>query len=167
MLRLKKKAKAYCTAGISGSGKSYLAKELAKINNAIIIRSDAVRKHICMVPLNEKSTSIYTDEVSTKTYTKIAELGNLSLENGFNVILDATFSKPSHKSLVDSILTQEAKYLSCFAPKDVLIERLNNRTNDVADADVKIMEQQLENWVEIQGATLIDTSKTVDYKNLI
>lgn len=164
---VKKKAKAYCTAGISGSGKSYLAKELGKINNAIIIRSDAVRKHICNVPLNEKSTSIYTDEISNQTYSTIAALGNLGLVNGFNIILDATFSNPKYRELVDATLSQKAQYISCAAPKTVLIERLNNRTNDVADADVKIMEQQLANWSDIDGATIVDTSKTIDYKSLV
>jgi len=155
--------KLYCTTGVSGSGKSYLARQLAQVNDAVIVRADAVRKHLCKVSLDEKSTSIYTDEISLQTYAKMKDLAKMMLSSGFDVILDATFSKKEYREMLKDLIP---KYLECTAPKDVLVERLNNRV-DIADADVTVMENQLLNYEGVTGATFVDTTKNIDLKKLL
>ena len=47
-------------AGLSGSGKSTTAKLLAQQSGAIYLRSDAVRKHLAGIPLNQKGRATST-----------------------------------------------------------------------------------------------------------
>ncbi|MEQ8957180.1 MAG: AAA family ATPase, partial [Coleofasciculus sp. C2-GNP5-27] len=56
-------------SGLSGSGKSTVARQLAQQLGAIHLRSDAVRKHLAGIPLDHKGTDqLYTPQMSQTTY---------------------------------------------------------------------------------------------------
>ncbi|MFQ3584031.1 MAG: AAA family ATPase, partial [Cyanobacteriota bacterium] len=81
-------------SGLSGSGKSTVARYLARQKGAIHIRSDAVRKHLAGIPLRERGgPQVYTPEMTAKTYQRLVQLGTELAQEGYTVILDAKFDR--------------------------------------------------------------------------
>jgi uncharacterized protein len=136
-------------SGLSGSGKSTAARALALQTGAIHIRSDAVRKHLGGVPLDQRGgAELYTPEMTQKTYDRLLELGILLAQEGYVVILDAKYDRQALRSPV----MEQAKaagmsldIVACSAPESVLRDRLLNRTGDIADATADLLPSQ---WLE-------------------
>ena len=155
-------------SGLSGTGKTTVAKEIARKINAIHIRSDAVRKHLAGIPLNEKGgEEIYSAEMSQQTYDKMLELGVLLANIGFPVILDAKYDRIALRQ--KAIATIKAnnillQIVNCTAPIEVLRDRLDKRSGDISDATADLLSSQqakAEGFTEEEKAyvTTIDTSK--------
>ena len=142
-----RKGKLFLMSGVSGSGKSTVASYLSKKLGAIQIRSDAVRKHLAKIPLLEKGgEEIYTEEMSSKTYTELIRLGIILTTAGFTVILDAKYDKKRLRA--DAIAQAKQfkvplKIIQCSAPLEILRDRLENRSGDITDATVKQLPSQL------------------------
>ncbi|MFB2937713.1 AAA family ATPase [Aerosakkonemataceae cyanobacterium BLCC-F154] len=136
-------------SGVSGSGKSTVAKKIARQNNAIHIRSDAVRKHLAGVSLSEKGgEDLYTPEMTERTYSRLLELGILLASVGHSVILDAKYDRQSLRQPVITAATKNhlpLQILHCTAPEAVLRDRLNSRTSDISDATANLLTSQLAN----------------------
>jgi uncharacterized protein len=156
-------------SGLSGSGKSTLGKQLATSVGGIQIRSDAVRKHLGGIPLLSRGDdSLYTPEMTARTYQQVLLLGAKLAAQGFTVILDAKYDRRSLRAAVIDLAQSEAIQLDmihCTAPANVLIDRLLQRTGDIADATASLLASQQAAWeaftlVEQQYVTEIDT--TVD-----
>lgn len=155
-------------SGLSGSGKSTVAKNIARKKGAIAIRSDAVRKHLAGISLNESGKeTIYTREMTQKTYDRLLELGIMLAKAGFSIILDAKYDRFAHRQ---QAITQAKihhlpiRIIYCTAPESVLRDRLNQRQGDVSDATADLIaSQQLnaEPFTEAEQAyvTTIDTSQ--------
>jgi aminoglycoside phosphotransferase family enzyme/predicted kinase len=133
-------------SGLSGSGKTTRAKKLAPQLNAIHIRSDAVRKHLVGIPLEQQGDGeIYSFDWSQKTYGRLLELGILLAARGFKVILDAKYDRIQWRQPV--IQQAEAnniplQIIHCTAAKEVLRERLAKRTQDISDATPEVLSKQ-------------------------
>ena len=60
------------TFGVSCRGKTTLARQAAEILDGVMVRSDAVRKHLAGIPLarrgTETGTDIYTPTMTDRTY---------------------------------------------------------------------------------------------------
>lgn len=85
--------------GLSGSGKSYLAKQLAKTLPAMHLNSDIIRKALAgYAPLSRTKANlgegIYTPQMSYKTYQSLLNQAESLLKSGASVIVDATFLHP-------------------------------------------------------------------------
>lgn len=158
-------------SGLSGSGKSTTARQLAKRLNAIQIRSDAVRKHLANVPLFEKGgEEIYTPEMTEKTYQRLLELGILLANQGFWVILDAKYDQQQQREKVIELCHEHElplQILECTAPMDILQARLEERQGDIADATADLLSSQSENYqpfteLENHYRMTIDTTQNFD-----
>jgi uncharacterized protein len=156
-------------SGLSGSGKSTLGKQIAESVGGIQLRSDAVRKHLGGIPLLAKGDdSLYTPEMTAKTYQQVLSLGAKLATQGFTVILDAKYDRQSLRTAVIDLAQSEGIQLDiihCTAPASVLFDRLAQRTGDITDATVDLLASQQANWedfttVERSYVTVIDT--TVD-----
>ena len=82
--------------GLSGSGKSRIAREIAPLLNqplgAIIIRDDIVRKQLANVPFDTQlDDSYYTDENERLVYREMRRQIKHALSCGHTVIADALF----------------------------------------------------------------------------
>ncbi|NEQ33186.1 MAG: AAA family ATPase [Leptolyngbya sp. SIO4C5] len=136
----------FVMSGLSGSGKTTAARQLAQQTGAVHLRSDAVRKHLAGVPLTERGgDEIYTAEMSQKTYDRLLDLGIRLAQRGYPVILDAKYDRQARRQSV--IAQAEAKQiplqiLYCDTPKAIMQQRLQQRTNDIADATSDILAQQ-------------------------
>lgn len=133
-------------SGLSGAGKSTVARQLARKEGAIHIRSDAVRKHLGKIPLQQRGgDELYTAEMTQKTYDRLLSLGILLASQGFTVILDAKYDR---SRLRGEAIAQAKSHqiplqiLHCTAPHEVLKQRLQQRTGDIADATADLLASQ-------------------------
>ncbi len=155
-------------SGLSGSGKSTVAKRIAHDIGAIQIRSDAVRKHLAGIALEKPGTkSIYTPEMTQKTYERLLELGTMLAKEGYTVILDAKYDRLAlrQQAITEAqSLNLPLKIVHCTAPISVLRDRLKQRQNDISDAGADLIDSQkanAENFTteEQRYITTVDTSR--------
>jgi aminoglycoside phosphotransferase family enzyme/predicted kinase len=135
-------------SGLSGSGKSTVARALAARlgSGAIHIRSDAVRKHLAGVALDDRAgADVYSPAMTARTYARLLDLGSALASAGWVVILDAKYDRVTLRG--DAI--QRARLaglplhiVHCAAPPDVLRERVTARAGDVSDATAGLLEEQ-------------------------
>jgi uncharacterized protein len=155
-------------SGFSGAGKSTVARQIAQAQNGIQIRSDAIRKQLAGIPVEQKGDeSIYTAEMSTKTFDRMLQLGLLLAKQGQTVILDGRYDRVASRS---SVIEQAraaglaVSIVHCDAPMEVLKERVAARTGDIADADVAVLSRQtFEDFTDAEKPFVktIDTTKEV------
>jgi aminoglycoside phosphotransferase family enzyme/gluconate kinase len=159
----------FLMSGLSGSGKSTTARQLAQQVGAIYIRSDAVRKHLGGVPLQARGgDDLYTPEMTQRTYARLLELGITLAEAGYRVILDAKYDRQALRQ--GAIAQAEAhgiplQILHCTAPSEVLQSRVQQRLGDIADATVAVLQQQTYDPItdaEAAYVTTLDTTQPIE-----
>ena len=135
-------------SGLSGSGKSTIARYFARRMQAIHIRSDAVRKHLGGIALYEKGgEKLYTPAMTEQTYKHLLNLGIRLAAQGYAVILDAKYDQQI--SRITALEQAQVNHLPfhifyCTAPLEVLRDRLQRRKRDITDAGVDLLAQQLQ-----------------------
>ncbi len=141
--------------GVSGSGKSTVARGIAARTGAIHLRSDATRKRLCgLRPLQSSESAlrggIYTDAISRQTFAQLlADAANI-LDWGYPVIVDATFLREQHREPFLTLAERAHVPFSivhCQASIGELARRIQarqQRAQDVSEADVSVMERQLQ-----------------------
>jgi uncharacterized protein len=158
-------------SGLSGSGKSTIARQLARAIGGIHIRSDAVRKHLAGIPLHDKgSDEIYSQEMTEQTYSRLLQLGIMVANEGFPVILDAKYDRQRLREPVIRAAGDRQfplQILHCTAPVGVLRDRLNQRQGDIADATADLLDLQQQAAEpfrdnEIPHVTSIDTTADIN-----
>jgi aminoglycoside phosphotransferase family enzyme/gluconate kinase len=163
-----KQGKLFVMAGLSGSGKTTTARKLAIQQEAIHIRSDAVRKHLGGIPLEQRgSDDLYTPEMTQKTYGRLLDLGMQLASEGYTVVLDAKYDR---QELRQDVISKAAAHqipvqiIHCDAPMEVLRDRLQSRTGDIADATTDILaKQSFEPFTEAEQPHVqtIDTTQDI------
>lgn len=157
------------THGLSGSGKTFLSSQLMNKLPAIRIRSDIVRKQSHGLDELEQSKSktgsgIYSLEADQATYRKLAELAGISLDSGFNVIVDATFLLAHQRKLFRELSRASgARFiiLCCETTQQILIERIQQRFTDRSDASEANLEVLLSQQSNLEPVTLDEEKHTV------
>lgn len=159
-------------SGVSGSGKSTVARQLARRWGAIHIRSDAARKHLAGIPLEQAGgAELYTSQMNEKTYGRLLELGVLLANQGFPVILDAKYDRQVLRQNAIAQANQQdlpIQIIYCTAPDDVLRDRLSSRTNDVSDATADLLQQQkaaAEPFTEAEQSLVTELDTTQDWSS--
>ncbi len=166
------------TCGVSGSGKTWVARQIAAKMPAVHLRSDIERKRLAgLDPLadsrSEPGAGIYTSSADVETYGRLNSAAESCLRAGENVIVDATFILEKRRSELINIAKQlkiPFTILHCTAPRSVLRERVISRAlagTDASEADADILERQLRRFdafSETEKANLleIDTSAGFD-----
>jgi aminoglycoside phosphotransferase family enzyme/predicted kinase len=84
------------TFGVTGSGKTTGTQRLVEEEGAIRVRSDVERKRLFGLEPTASSSAalggtIYSDEVTDRTYARLADHAATVIRAGFPVIVDATF----------------------------------------------------------------------------
>lgn len=147
--------------GLSGSGKSTLAQALAEACGAVVIRSDAVRKHLVGIALDEKAPkSAYVAAFSASTYAGLRERCERALEAGFSVFLDAVFlSLHERRAVEDLARRRHVRFdgLWCEVSPACARARIRARTKDVSDADEQVLEQQEQRPIGDNGWRRVST----------
>ena len=145
-------------SGLSGSGKTWIARQLTERLDAVHLRSDVERKRLAgLDPLQPSGSGLaaglYAPDVSERVYDELAREAYDALIGGYSVIVDATFLRLAQRRRFRELgaRAQAATYwVRCTAPLAVLQERLRARAEageDPSEADVSVLEwqrQQLE-----------------------
>lgn len=157
----------FVMAGLSGSGKTTTARQLAKLAEAVHIRSDAVRKHLGGIPLNQRGgDDLYTPEMTEKTYGRLLELGITLVYQGYTVILDAKYDRVERRQqVIEQASGHEIplKFIYCDAPVEVLRDRIQQRTGDIADATVDVLaKQHFESFTDAEQSYVTTIQTTAD-----
>ncbi|NCJ07985.1 AAA family ATPase [Synechococcales cyanobacterium C] len=148
--------------GLSGSGKSTVARAVASGLRALHIRSDAVRKHLAGIPLEQRGADpnvfgggIYTPEMTQKTYDRLLDLGLFLAQQGESVVLDAKYDRQALRQAVYAKAESAqipVQIVFCTAPARVLEERLRSRQGDIADATEALLAQQQAQFEPLSAA---------------
>jgi len=139
--------------GVSGSGKSRLAGEVAETLGAVWLRSDVERKRLFGLGPFEASDGvpggIYTPDAGRRTFEHLLETARDLLGMGYTVIVDATFLKHAHRAPFVALARDSGgdwRILSLRADADLLRARVAERSvrgDDASEADLAVLEQQL------------------------
>jgi len=148
------------TCGVSGTGKSTLARQLAAATNAIQLRSDVIRKQLVGLKPRQSSAeldpdnpaALYARHYSAATFERLQRLADQILQYGYGVIVDATFLQVSARRPFLQLVQQRQlpfKILYLELPVDQLRNRIRQRqqdSQDASEADVSVMERQLQQF---------------------
>ena len=141
-----KKGQLMIMSGLSGSGKTTVARAIAPQLNAIHLRSDAIRKQLGAIPLDTPGgEELYTAEMTEKTYSRLLELAALLIAQGYKVILDAKFDRQVWRKQAKRLaMVEDVPFaiIHCQAALNTLSDRLKQRTRDISDATADLLEQQ-------------------------
>lgn len=140
--------------GVSGSGKSFVARQISSILPAILIRSDVERKRMfartfANVASGRLPPQRYSEHSTDLIYRRLRVLAREIIESGYSVIVDATFLRREDRRKFVSLakeLAIPALILACTAERTVLRQRLMERQaigTDASDADDTVLEKQL------------------------
>lgn len=152
--------------GLSGSGKSRLAREIAPFFQqgvgARVLRSDVERKRIAGAhPNTTLGVDGYTPEMTEKTFDHLFQTARDTLAAGQSVILDAVFASPSHRLGAEQIAKKmgvQFQGIWVDASDPVRLERIQKRQNDVSDVTPEIALQQSKydlgdmNWARVDSS---------------
>jgi aminoglycoside phosphotransferase family enzyme/predicted kinase len=162
--------------GLSGTGKSQLARELAPhvgpMPGAVIVRSDVERKALFGVGETDKlGEDAYTPAVTEHVYAVAAEKARRIVAAGHSAIVDAVFAKPEERDAVAKAaraVHTPLNGLFLTASIETRIARVGGRANDASDAGPSIAQAQESydlgrlDWTEIDASgTPSDTLKHV------
>ena len=140
--------------GMSGSGKTWLARLLAERLNAIHLRSDIERKRAAALEPQAHTgsglaTGLYSREMTERVYDHLAGCAQDALAGSFNVIVDATCLRRSERARFRALARQqvvELRVIHCQAPEATLRTRVASRRragHDASEADVRVLEWQI------------------------
>jgi len=115
-------------SGLSGSGKTWLARQIAGRLSAVHIRSDVERKRLAGLREHAQSHSrlggdLYTAEASAIVYEDLAHAADDVLSGDIPVIVDATFLERAQRARFAQLAVAHGvplHLLVCEAPESVL-----------------------------------------------
>ncbi|MBN2042654.1 MAG: AAA family ATPase [Candidatus Aenigmarchaeota archaeon] len=139
--------------GLPGTGKSTIARYIRDKINAMVLRTDVIRKDTIKNPK-------YSEEEKNKVYEELFGMAEEALKNGKNVIIDGTFFKKSLRERIVKIANGKGmKIIECTSPEEVIRERISGGRKDESDADFKIYEKIRKQWEPVEEDHIIlDTS---------
>ena len=143
--------------GITGTGKSTIAQELARRWDFSYISSDVTRKALAGIEPEEHryepfGEGIYSAEFSQRTYESMFQQAENQLKVGCSVVLDGTFRRSGERlgaTAVARKLGVEAWIVQCRLPDHIARQRLESREAEdasVSDGRWELYHQQKQDW---------------------
>jgi predicted kinase len=155
-----------CTGGLSGTGKSILARalapELAPAPGALVFRSDVERKALYNVVATARlPAEAYRSEVTDEVYRLSIEKAARVARAGHSVIVDAVFAKAEERAAIEqAVAGTGADFRGLFLAADLQtrLDRVGSRGPDASDADAAVARQQEELALGAVTWTIVDAS---------
>jgi len=156
--------------GLSGSGKSALARALAPSlpppPGAVVLRSDVERKAMFGVAETQRlPAAAYSEDTTKRVYAALADKARRVIGAGHTAIVDAVFARDGERAQIAAAAHEsDVPFCGLFltADVDVRVARVTARTRDASDADATIVRQQ-ENyalgkieWAEVDASGDLD-----------
>ncbi len=140
--------------GVSGSGKSVIARGLFE-EEGVVIRSDDMRKRLAGVPAGEHvyvdwGTDIYAPGMTERLYAAMTAEAVARAREGERVVVDATFLMAKQREELYRECCAAGLnpfFIQCFAREEVLKARIGKRMregSDVSDGHMAVLERQLQ-----------------------
>ena len=140
--------------GLSGSGKTRLATQLAPLLGAIHLQSDVERKRLAGMKPGQRSGSaleadLYAPAATDHLYAYLEDCAAQLLADGWSVIVDATFARRDKRARMRELalrLGVPLHVIACQAPEEVLRRRIEERAalrTDASEADAAVLDWQL------------------------
>jgi len=134
--------------GLSGTGKSWLARQLAPAlkpaPGAVVLRSDVERKALFGATETARlPQSAYAPEVTAKVYGTLADKARRVIAAGHSAIVDAVFADAGERRTI-AAAAGDAAFHGLFLTADlgVRIARVGSRAADASDADAAVARRQ-------------------------
>jgi hypothetical protein len=170
------------THGLSGSGKSRLARRLGAALPAVVLRSDVERKRLHgLAPLESGAPAlgggIYSAAATERTYGHLEALAGRLLACGRTVIVDAAFLERARRDRFRALALRHAVpsvVVATEAPRAILEQRVARRAaqgHDASDAGVAVLAAQFDQREALAAderseAVIVDTSGTLDFERI-
>jgi uncharacterized protein len=167
------KPKLIAVGGLSGTGKSQLARalapHLAPMPGAVIVRSDVERKALFGVGETDRlPAQAYAADATERVYATLYDKARRITGAGHSAIVDAVFARPQERAaLAEAARSAGSRLHGLFltAPLETRLARVGGRTHDASDADREVAQAQEAyglgqlDWVRIDAAgTASDTA---------
>jgi Uncharacterized protein conserved in bacteria len=137
--------------GLSGSGKSRLARDLAPLignaPGARVIRTDTTRKRLSGVTMTTRlGATSYNQDMNRRTYEAVEREAATALAAGQAVIADAVFARPDERAAIEAVATRagvpfDALWLE--TSPHLLEERVSRRRLNPSDATPEVVRMQM------------------------
>lgn len=148
--------------GLSGTGKSTVARMLRLRKGFQIINSDRVRKRMAGLPLEahvraDYATDIYSERFTRMTYDAMLGEAEAILAEGRGAILDATFKASADRQLALEMAARHgvpALFVECVVSGDEAIARLKRRASmrdEASDATPEVYKRQRAEFEPLTG----------------
>ncbi len=136
--------------GLSGSGKSLLAQALAPdvgaAPGAVILRSDALRKHLWGVAATDRlPPEAYGPAVTERVYAMLLDQARTALHAGHAVVIDAVNATPGERDAFEALaVAASVRFDGIWLDTPLALRslRVTNRRNDASDATVEVVKRQ-------------------------
>jgi aminoglycoside phosphotransferase family enzyme/predicted kinase len=162
--------KLVAVGGLSGTGKSVLARALAAdctpAPGALVLRSDVERKALFgkgeFEPLGPRA---YNLDANSRVYAAIVEKARRAVAAGHSAIVDAVFARPDERAAVEEAArSQGVAFNGLFLVADVdrRAQRITERVRDASDATPEIVRAQESYELGALAWPRIDASGTPD-----
>lgn len=137
--------------GLSGSGKSTIARRLAPLlgtrPGARILRSDVIRKRLYgLMPEMPLPNAAYGADTSRSVYDTIRKKATVALKAGYTVIIDSVaLLEEERRSFAAVAASANVPFTGIWleVPAEAMASRLQSRQNDASDATPEVLQQQL------------------------
>ena len=140
--------------GLSGTGKSTLALQVAAELGADLLRTDVIRQELFAQHSPQAVNSgVYQLQSRKQVYEEILLRAKQSLQSQCSVVLDGTFGDPAVLDVVRHLaITSGARLLAieCTCPTRIAKERIASRLDagqDASRATMAVYDQQHQSWV--------------------
>jgi aminoglycoside phosphotransferase family enzyme/predicted kinase len=133
----------FITTGLTGTGKSTIARKISFDYNAEILSTDMLRKEIEDIDLYERhhepyNKGLYSPEKMRNVYEKLLKKSDLYLKNNKNIILDGTFRNEELRSKAKKIGEKNNAIILliyCNCPEKIVRQYLNKRIEKKSISD--------------------------------
>ncbi|MEO1783843.1 AAA family ATPase [Thermodesulfobium sp. 4217-1] len=170
----------FVISGLSGTGKSALAKRLSSQTDIKRLSSDEIRKELAGVPKHESAKAdynagIYSPDFTKNVYSRMLEQTEREIQSNRSVILDATFNSDVYRNMIVDLakkLETDMVLIEREADFEIIAERLKKRAlkrNTSSDADLDIYRRQLSEykpWNISKGVTYEKIGNVEDLNEL-
>lgn len=143
-------ARVVAIGGLSGTGKSTLARRLAPhvgaVPGAVLVRTDEVRKRLFGVhPQTHLGADAYTPAISNVVYATVAQRAGVVVAGGHGVVVDGVCARQEERDAIARIAVDgEVPFTGLWleAPEAVRLARAEGRGPDASDADATVVRRQ-------------------------